>query len=128
MSFVIKFEKSFSKWDLIRNFIWTFHCLHQLVQVNGSLKSETIEILKSKTWFDTWVSYLMYNLDTGLLSVLTINTELTTLRKNCVLTNIGSQTCIKGPVAKFCIFFIFHPIFLKFAHNIWNWFKKPFLQ
>ena len=33
----------------------------------------------------------------------------------------------RGPLPNFAFFFIFHPIFLNFAHNMWNW-KKKFLQ
>ena len=30
----------------------------------------------------------------------------------------GSVQCVEGAVAKFGIFFIYQPIFLKFAHNM----------
>ena len=34
---------------------------------------------------------------------------------------------VMGAVAKFVFFFIYKPIFRKFAHKLWNWFKNNFL-
>ena len=34
---------------------------------------------------------------------------------------------LSGPSPNFAIFFIFHPIFLTFAHNMWKRIKKQFL-
>ena len=33
---------------------------------------------------------------------------------------------LSGPSRIFYFYFIFHPIFLKFAHKMWNWIKSKF--
>ena len=93
------------------------------------------ELLENAETFVTWTSYLLVafqNMKKKVsnkkgYSTLPFNRYTPHSPLTLLTIRTFTSSLLRGRRQNFVFFFIFHPIFLKFAHNMWNWMKKQLL-